>query len=140
MPVKLPPITSEELEHVEDNWLDAEFERKLQHSGDNLAFIKGVAEITSSLLGTISNNINGNGSKESKVVHNNQAEISLPSAFGTEDISDEIPILPENPTTEEMWHYAESHPFVKKALRIFRGKIVEVEKIEPSKNLNIFET
>ncbi len=140
MPVKLPPITSEELEHVEDNWLDAEFERKLQHSGDNLAFIKGVAEITSSLLGTISNNINGNGSKESKVVHNNQAEISLPSAFGTEDISDEIPILPENPTTEEMWHYAENHPFVKKALRIFRGKIVEVEKIEPSKNLNIFET
>ncbi len=140
MPVKLPPITSEELEHVEDNWLDAEFERKLQHSGDNLAFIKGVAEITSSLLGTISNNINGNGSKESKVVHNNQAEISLPSAFGTEDISDEIPILPENPTTEEMWHYAESHPFVKKALRIFRGKIVEVEKVEPSKNLNIFGT
>lgn len=138
MPVKLPPITSEELEHIEDNWLDAEFERKLQQSGDNLAFIKETAKLAASLLGTSSNG--SNGKKDSKPEHNNQAEINIPSAFGTEDISDEIPILPENPTTEEMWQYAENHPFVKKALRIFRGKIVEVEKIEPSKNLNIFGT
>lgn len=137
-PLKLLPITSEELEHIEDNWLDAEFERKLQQSGDNLALIKDIAKIAASLLGTSSSGSNGN--KDAKSVNINQTEIILPSAFGTEDISDEIPILPENPTTEEMWHYAENHPFVKKALRIFRGKIVEVEKIEPSKNLNIFET
>ncbi|MCA1636996.1 MAG: DNA polymerase III subunit gamma/tau [Acidobacteria bacterium] len=57
MPIKLPPITSEELEHVEDIWLDTDFERK------------------------------------------------------------------------ELWQYARNHPLVKKALRIFRGEIVEVRKV-----------
>ena len=47
-----------------------------------------------------------------------------------EEEASEIPVLPENPTQEEMWHYAQNHPLVKKALRIFRAKIVEVKPIE----------
>jgi len=34
-----------------------------------------------------------------------------------------MPTLSENPTEEEMLAYAQAHPLVKKALRIFRGKI-----------------
>ena len=138
MPLKLLPITSEELEHIEDNWLDAEFERRLQQSGDNLTTISNIAKITASLLGTSSNG--GNGNKDIKPVSDFQAKVDSPSAFGTEDIGDELPVLPDNPTPEELWHYAENHPFVKKALRIFRGKIVEVEKRVPPKNLNILGT
>ncbi len=56
-----------------------------------------------------------------------------PVAFvppGYEDeISEEIPELPENPTDADLWKYAENHPLVKKALRIFRGKIVEVKNV-----------
>lgn len=137
MPLKLLPITSEELEHIEDNWLDAEFERRLQQSGDNLTLIRGITKITASLLETNSNVSNGN--KDIKPILDSQAKVNLPSAFGTEDISDEMPVLPDNPTHEELWHYAENHPFVKKALRIFRGKIIEVEKTPP-KNLNVLGT
>ena len=43
-------------------------------------------------------------------------------------ISEEIPELPDNATEEQLWQYAEQHPLVKKALRIFRGKIVEVRQ------------
>jgi hypothetical protein len=32
-----------------------------------------------------------------------------------------------------MWQYAQNHPLVKKVLRVFRGKIVEVSKIQDSK-------
>ncbi|HLM61665.1 MAG TPA: hypothetical protein VK308_12740, partial [Pyrinomonadaceae bacterium] len=49
--------------------------------------------------------------------------------FDEDEESSEIPVLPENPTEEEMWHYAQNHPMVKKALRIFRGKIVDVKKV-----------
>ena len=34
LPVKLAPIESEALEHVEDTWLDAAYERKLELTGD----------------------------------------------------------------------------------------------------------
>jgi hypothetical protein len=141
MPLKMLPITPEELEHIEDNWLDAEFERKLQQSGDNLEIIKNITKIAHSLFGPNSNGNNvDKGTVYSEVIDSNENKVNLPSAFGTEDISDDMPILPENPTTEELWSYAENHPFVKKALRIFRGKIIEVEKGTPTNKVNIFGT
>ncbi len=135
MPIKLLPITSEELEHIEDNYLDSEFERKLRQSGDNLSLIKNAAEIAASLIGE--NDSNGNSIAFDSVKNGNGAAFapakSKPSfvipELDTEESSDEIPVLPENPTEEEMWHYAENHPLVKKALRIFRGKIVEITKV-----------
>ncbi len=135
MPIKLLPITSEELEHIEDNYLDLEFERKLQQSGDNLNFIKNASEIAASLIGE--NGSNGNSVAFGSVIHGSGAAFALAKSkqdfvipeIGEEGISEEIPVLPENPTEEEMWYYAENHPLVKKALRIFRAKIVEIEKV-----------
>ena len=43
--IKLPPISSEELEHVEDTGLDAAFDAKLTLEGDNLFPIKNAAKI-----------------------------------------------------------------------------------------------
>jgi hypothetical protein len=51
MPIKLPPISSEELEHIEDAWLDDAFERRLQQLGDDLRPIKNAAQFVELLLG-----------------------------------------------------------------------------------------
>jgi hypothetical protein len=37
--------------------------------------------------------------------------------------------LPENATEEELLAYAANHPLAKRAMRIFRAKIVEVTRI-----------
>ena len=136
MPIKLPPIASEDLEHIEDAWLDADFERKLLQAGDDLRVIKNVSKLVESLLEA--NQTIGNQIKAEAVRAKGAATAFAPARepisftatdFETSDISEEIPVLPENPTEEEMWQYARNHPVVKKALRIFRGEIVEVRKI-----------
>ncbi len=134
MPVKLPPISSEELEHIEDNWLDDAFERKLQILGDNLAPIKNASQIIEILLGENQpNNLAAqiettNGSAAAFAPAKDKPAFVIPN-FDEEESSMEMPILPENPTEAEMWTYAENHPLIKKALRVFRGKIVEVRKV-----------
>ncbi len=135
MPVKLLPITSEELEHIEDNWLDSEFERKLQQAGDNMSLIKNASEVAAVLFGeNVSNgnfaafDSNKNGTATAFAPTKTKPTFVIPD-LEREEISDVMPVLPENPTQEEMYQYAENHPMVKKALRIFRGKIIEVTKI-----------
>jgi DNA polymerase-3 subunit gamma/tau len=136
MPIKLPPISSEELEHIEDPWLDDAFERRLQQLGDDLRPIKNAAKFVELLLGENQPNgftakietSNGNGAATAFAPAKNKPNFVIPN-FNEEEESTEIPVLPENPTEEEMWHYAQNHPLVKKALRIFRGKIVEVKKV-----------
>ena len=135
MPLKLPPITSEELEHIEDDYLDSEFERKLYQAGDNLGLIKNSSEIVAALLGGDASN--GNSAVFDSIRNASGTAIAPAKAkpafvipdFDADETSGEMPVLPENPTEEEMWHYAENHPLIKKALRIFRAKIVEVTKV-----------
>ena len=132
MPIKFPPISAEELEHTDDSWLDDAFERKLQLLGDDLSPIPNASKIVEVLLGeSLINRVSA------KIETSNGGAAFAPAkeivAFvppGYEEvISEEIPELPENPTEEQLWQYAEQHPLVKKALRIFRGKIVEVRQV-----------
>ncbi len=131
--IKFPPITAEELEHVEDNWLDDAFERTLQILGDDLSPIPNASKIVEVLLGE-----NFSNQVSAKIETSNGGAAGFAPAKETiafvppgyeKEISEEIPELSENPTDEEMWQYAENHPLVKKALRIFRGKIVEVKRV-----------
>ncbi len=135
MPIKLPPISSEELEHIEDAWLDDAFERRLQQLGDDLRPIKNAAQFVELLLGenqpnsfTAKIETSNGGAATAFAPAKDKPSFVIPN-FDEEKESTEIPVLPENPTEEEMWHYAQNHPLVKKALRIFRGKIVEVKKV-----------
>ncbi len=132
MPLKLSPISSEELEHIEDNWLDDAYERQLQQLGDDLKPIRNASNIIEIMLAE-----NRNNNLTAKIETSNGAAAVAPAKakpsfvipdFGDDD-SDEIPVLPENPTEEQMWQYAQNHPLVKKALRIFRGKLLEVRKV-----------
>lgn len=131
MPIKFPPISTEELEHIDDGWLDDAFERELHKLGDDLSPIPNASKIVEDLL---SENLTNQVSAKIETSNGGAAFAPaketiafVPPGYETE-ISEEIPELPENPTNEQLWQYAENHPLVKKALRIFRGKIVEVRQ------------
>lgn len=134
MPSKLPPISAEDLEHIEDAKLDDAYETKLLRLGDNLYPIKNASKIIEVLLGsssetsvsaTIETSSNGNGTAAAPA---RKPIFEIP-VFETEDENAPLPELSENPTEEEIWHYAQSHPVTKKLIRIFRGKLVEVKKL-----------
>lgn len=133
MPIKLLPMSSEELEHIEDNWLDDAYERRLQKANDDLAPIKNAAQIAEMLLGEnqkssfAAKTESSNGGAATAVAPAKDLSKFIPTF---EEESSEIPVLPENPTEEEMWEYARNHPLTKKVLRLFRGEIVEVTRAE----------
>ncbi len=133
MPVKLMPISSEDLEHFDEDKLDAAYENKLSIIGDNLFPILNAAKIVEDLIGIIespdfpANFDNQNGSAAATAPAKAKPNFEIPN-FDTDDESDEMPILAENPTQEDLLAYAHKHPLVKKVLRTFRGKIVEIKQ------------
>lgn len=143
MPVRLEPIDSEELEHIDDKWLDNVYEYKLQHEGDNLKIIRGAGEIIEVLLNLsaqveVSNN-GSNSSQQSngsatatvraKATENKALDI-VSEMTQHEEIDETIPELPENPSAEELFTFAQNHPKVKKIIQVFRGRLVKVVKNE----------
>jgi hypothetical protein len=135
--MKLPSISAEELEHIEDNWLDTAYESKLLREGDNLFPIINAAKIAETLLG---GNKSQRLSANAESANNNSADSikEKPSfvmpVFDAEEDSGDIPPLPENPTEEQLLNYAHNHPLVKKAMRIFRAKIVGIKKLDGAQN------
>jgi DNA polymerase III subunit gamma/tau len=132
MPAKMLPISSEELEHFEDDKLDAAYDIRLARAGDNLFPLKHAAKIVELLIGAPA----ANGFTEPNQISNGSAAVKAKAKpvfeipnFDEDDETDEMPVLPENPTPEEMMAYAQKHPLVKKVVRAFRGKIVEVKKL-----------
>ena len=128
-------ILSEELEHFDDDKLDTAFQNKLARLGDNLFPIKNAAKIVEELTGVTESNgfgnlpSNQNGSATAAAPAKAKPFFEIPN-FDTDDDSEELPVLPENPSPEEMLAYAQKHPAVKKVIRAFRGKIVEVKQIQ----------
>jgi len=130
MPVRLPPIPSEELEHVDDPWLDDTYERKLSWSGDNLAPIRSLtswlAELAPDSIHAARPVATSNGKSSSS------AAVAMALAESVESLVPadvELPQLSEHPTEQELKAYAHAHPAVSAALRIFRGKLTSVKHI-----------
>ncbi len=128
----LPDVPSELLEHVDDEWLDSAYERRLWSMGDDLRPISGASEFIAKFVG-----------REAKTPI---AQV-FPQAIGSgaaaapapiyrvaavpvfQDVQGaERPTLSESATQEEMIAYAETDPTVKAALRIFRGSIKSVRR------------
>jgi hypothetical protein len=129
MPVKLPPMDPEELEHVEDTWLDNAYELKLARSGDSLMPFPNIGQIVAAISpnaatpnGSAAGNGNGNGTAAAI------AADFINRVPEPEFISDEIPELPENATDEQLLEFAQNHPTVKRVLKVFRGKIIDVRR------------
>jgi DNA polymerase III subunit gamma/tau len=128
--VRLPPISSEDLEHAEDAKLDAAFEERLIREGESITIIRNAAKIIADVLAfNILETVNGSVSGTAQVRKSEPINFEMPD-FSNDEISTEIPVLPENPSEEDLWKFANSHPAVNRALKVFRGKIVKVEKIE----------
>ncbi|MBS1797301.1 MAG: DNA polymerase III subunit gamma/tau [Acidobacteria bacterium] len=129
MPVKLVPITSEELEHFDEDKLDTAYLNKLARHGDNLLPIANAAQIAEELIG---DHETGAGADPQESAHpnarKNRPVFQIPD-FDQPDDDEELPVLSGNPTEAEMLDYARRHPTIKRILRTFRGEIVEVKKI-----------
>ncbi|MEP6945536.1 MAG: DNA polymerase III subunit gamma/tau [Acidobacteriota bacterium] len=133
MPVRLPPIPSEDLEHFDDTWLDAAYELKIARDGDSGPY-KEPSAIVDSLLGSLAES---NRQQHFAAAGMRQAAAAPARAYDTrgivpepeiEETDVELPVLGEDPTEEELLAYGSAHPVVKRALRIFRGRIVQVER------------
>lgn len=131
---KLPPIASEELEHFDDTKLDDAFENKLERLGDKLFPFKDAEKFAQILIGgtisqseNFSETTNGNGTAAAPAMAKPIFEIP---DFDADDAEIELPVLSEDPTQEELLAYAHAHPLVRKTLRTFRGKIIEVKKLD----------
>jgi hypothetical protein len=128
MPVRLPPIPSEELEHVEHQWLDEAYEKKLELSGDDLMPINGVSmwieshatEAVSEQRAVTVQVGTSNGSAAAAMAFAQIEEMQCPAD------ANELPTLGNEPTEEELRAYANAHPAVRSALKIFRGKLTRV--------------
>ena len=131
----LPAIDSEELEHIEDTWLDNAFDERLLRSGDNLMPISNASRIVETALGGNSNGEVSSANGRSNGSNGTAAAPALESSVYTTPILSEPGVvatgsrtLPENATEEDLFAHAAEHPVVKMALRIFQAKIVEVTK------------
>ena len=124
----LPSIDSTELEHVDDTWLDNAFEEKLMRSGDNLLPLASANSMAGlALSGSNGKPAESNGNVLAVVAPSRDLSAYVPPVIDDGEDSEVIK-LPENPTEEQLFEYANNLPAVKKALRIFRGKLVEVKK------------
>ncbi len=127
MPVKLLPITAEELAHVDDNRLDAAYENKLRLSGDDLFPIPGSANLAEMLSAKTEPAAGESGAGGTATAARRKSEFQIPVPIDDpDDVS--LPELPDNPTEAELFAYAEKHPTVRRVLRTFRGKILEVRQ------------
>jgi DNA polymerase-3 subunit gamma/tau len=132
MPVRLPPIPSEELEHVDDQWLDQAYELKLERSGDELSPIAGIAAWAARL---VAESTNGNGTAAGISNGSSLTAAAVAIALAQTEIAAEaddtdIPDLPADPTAEDLRTYALAHPAIRNALKIFRGKVTSVRPAE----------
>jgi DNA polymerase-3 subunit gamma/tau len=127
MPVRLAPLSSIELEHIEDTKLDDAYEEKLAVTGDDLLPIVTAQRIAEKLLGV-------SAAPQQTVSLNGRAAaatapaMDLSSVLPQPEENVEIPVLSDDPTEKELLAYAEAHPAIRNAKRVFRAKIVEVKR------------
>ncbi len=127
-PVRLPPLSAEMLEHIDDKRLDSGFEEKLSISGDDLLPLAGASGIMDQLFGdrNAARPVSNGGSAAAPARAVDTAAIA--PKFEPINYNVELPELSDDPTDEELMAYANAHPSVKAAIRVFRAKIVEVTK------------
>lgn len=128
IPVRLPDIDAEYLQHVDDTWLDNAYEDRLERTGDDLMPIASAKKLTEMLFGKRELSVqpvNGNSTAAAAVRARTVEDIA---PVFEEEPETPLPVLSKDPTKEELLKYAHAHPTVKTALRIFRAEIVDVHK------------
>ena len=130
--LRLPVLTSEDLNHFDEPKLDDAYEEKLSLTGDDLRFIKGASSLVAPFVPAV-----GKKSASMPAAGNGSAAAAVP-AFDVEALKNEIlpeikdveiPELGEEPSDDELLEYAKAHTGVRTAVRVFRAKIIEVKRV-----------
>ncbi len=125
--VALPEIEPQMLEHFDDTWLDNAYEQRMILSGDLPQPIPQVHLIAELAIGAAASQ-NGISSKpETESVTTSVRPVNIPFLPKPEQL-EPLPELSAEPTKDELFAYANAHPLVKQALKIFNGEILEVKK------------
>lgn len=122
----LARLSSEELEHTDDDRLDNAYELKLSFTGDDLKPMSSAATLVAAFAPRepVRSTSNGYGTAAAPAVDVSHmiADVIRPE----EDVP--LPELSDDPSEDELMAYAKAHPDVRRAIRIFRAKILKVEK------------
>jgi DNA polymerase III subunit gamma/tau len=127
LPVKLPPIASEDLEHFDDKVLDSQYDRKLEILDELNGPIPQATDILRRAIGqaravtrsvTVSN---GAAAAPARTPLN----IQIPD-FTEDDSAPELPWPGEAASEEELLAYANSKRTIKLLKRVFRARVTGV--------------
>lgn len=133
LPVKLPPIASEELEHFDDKVLDAQYDRKLEILDELNGPIPQATAIVRRAIGQATAATrpvavsNGAAAAPARIPLN----IQIPD-FTEDDSSPELPWPGEAASEDELLAYANSKRSVKLLKRVFRAKVTGITTRELS--------
>ncbi|MFM9903701.1 MAG: DNA polymerase III subunit gamma/tau [Pyrinomonadaceae bacterium] len=130
--VRLGKLSSDELDHIEDQKLDDAYETKLAFSGDDLLPLPSSEKLIEILFGEVYRvpvldpkpPTNGHAAAVMSAVD----VAKFKEEFVPKEEAVELPVLSEAPTEAELFAYAEAHPAVRLARRVFKAKIVDVRK------------
>jgi DNA polymerase-3 subunit gamma/tau len=128
--VRLAPMAASELEHIEDKRLDEAYETKLSITGDDLKPLASVEALVDKLLGphqAPQQTSATNGTTSAAAVARAVDVSSIRPAIEEEEAV-EIPALGADATEDELVRYADAHPNVRAAKRVFRAKVIQVKR------------
>ncbi len=129
--VRLAALTSEELEHAKDEKLDDVFEEKLTYNGDDLRLIPTAQALVGMLVGAEYvmpvRPAQGNGNKAVATAPKRDMSHLIPD-IGRKKPRLEVPTLPKEATDDDLLMFANSHPTVHEAKRIFRATVIEAKR------------
>ncbi|MER3631805.1 MAG: hypothetical protein C4325_06290, partial [Blastocatellia bacterium] len=127
--VKLPPRASDDLEHIDDKYLDTAFEQKLLFCGDDLRPVKNASAIAAAVISLGSEVVAETAAPSSgTAVAMAPLGLKIPRVDESEDLP--LPKLPVNPTPDQILDYAAAHPAIRRIARLFRAKILDVKTTE----------
>ncbi len=132
-PSRLPRLSADDLEHIEDQKLDDAYELKLTFTDDDLLPLANIAGLMESLTGItpelVAKPVVTNGNSAAATAPAIDIKAAFPHLNNAKEGPVEIPKLSSDPTEEELFEYANAHINVRLARRVFRAKIVEARKL-----------
>ncbi|HMT09715.1 MAG TPA: hypothetical protein PKA82_17135, partial [Pyrinomonadaceae bacterium] len=129
VPLQLASLSSEDLEHVDDEKLDQRYEDQLAATGDSLLPIAQAASFVALFSGeSISRRMAAYAANAAVSTAPKRDMSHLIPDLKSGDAAVEVPILSDAPTADELVAFANAHPTVRAAKRIFRAEVVSAFK------------
>lgn len=127
LPVKLPAISSDDLEHFDEKALDAQYERKLEIL-DEKGSIPDAAVLVRRAIGQASTADRPVAASNGTAAAPARTPLNIQIPTFAEDESPELAWPGDNASEEELLAFANSKPVIKRLKRVFRAKVTSVAR------------